>query len=109
MKVCRRLGAVLVWVSVIAGGNSLAAGGSFAQALEASCSCLVPMPEAGRSVGRLTPMKGDVQMSQARGYVGVKAEEAVYSRARIITGSKSSALLSVGVDCVLDIPANATV
>jgi hypothetical protein len=109
MKVRHRLNALLVCVSVISGVGSLVASVASAQVAEASCSCLVPAPKAGSPVGRLAPMKGDVQMSQAGGYVGVKTEEPVFAGARIMTGSQSSALLSVGADCALDIPANATV
>ncbi len=101
--------AVFACALVISAAAYLATGPVLAEPVKTSCSCLVTMPEAGGPIGHLKPLKGDVQISQASGYVVVKADEAVYSGARIMTGLKSSAFLSAGMGCSLDIPARTTV
>jgi hypothetical protein len=108
MKISHRVGAVFVCVSVIGGAASWSSGGAFAQTAGA-CSCLAPPSAADGAIGRLTQIEGNVQISQAGGYAAVKAEAPVYPGARIMTGPRSSALLGVGDNCALDIPANATV
>jgi hypothetical protein len=108
MSVRRRLGAVFVFASMTAGIVSLTSGEAFAQSAGA-CSCLVAVPTSGGAIGQLTRIQGDVQMSQAGGYEGLKADAPVYPGARIMTGLQSSASLSVGANCALDIPANVTV
>lgn len=106
MGVLGRYTVAFASVPVVAGFVALTVSGAFAQS---TCSCLAPASEAGSVIGRLTQVHGNVKMSQAGGYAGVKADAAVYAGARIMTGSQSSASLSVGADCALDIPANATV
>lgn len=108
MKVCHRFGVGFAFVAVIAGASFSGSGGAFAQAAQ-SCSCLAAMPVAGSAVGVITQVSGDVRMSQAGGYAPVKGEAPVYSGARIMTGAQASAALSVGANCALDVPANATV
>jgi hypothetical protein len=69
----------------------------------------VPAAETGSIIGQLTKVQGNVQMSQAAGYTGVASGAVIPAGARIMTGSQSSASLSIGANCALDMPANATV
>lgn len=91
-----------------AGLAAMVASSAVAQNASA-CSCLVPAAETGSIIGQLTRVQGNVQMSQAAGYADVRAGAVIPAGARIMTGSQSSASLSVGADCALDMPANATV
>lgn len=108
MKIRRQLNAVFVCVSVVASTVPSIGHGAFAQSAGA-CSCLAAMQARGSAVGRLTQIRGDVRMSQAGGYAGLKSEAPVYAGARIMTGARSSASLSVGANCTLEIPANVAV
>lgn len=101
-----RFGAAFAFVAFVAGGVLLAAPEAVAQQ---TCSCLASVPASADAIGRLTQVRGDVQMSQAGGYAGVDAEAPVYAGARIMTGAQASASLAIGANCALDIPANATV
>lgn len=99
MGIRRRLGAVFVFVVFAAEGILFATPDAFAQE---TCSRLATVPASAGAIGRLTQVRGNVQMSQAGGYAGVGPEAAsapVMMRAPEYNSRRKSRLPTVKNTC----------
>jgi len=70
------------------------------------CSCLVPAGSAGQPIGSIVAVDGHVQISGATGFSDSKVGTMLSGGNRIIVGPRSSASLSLGDKCPLQVSAN---
>tara|TARA_R110000751_G_scaffold172928_3_gene279353 strand:- start:68562 stop:69314 length:753 start_codon:yes stop_codon:yes gene_type:complete len=70
------------------------------------CSCLVPASVSGQPVGSIVAIDGRVQVSGATGFSDSKVGTMLNGGSRIIVGPRSSASLSLGDKCPLQVSAN---
>lgn len=73
------------------------------------CACVVPIDPDGQPVGLMTGASGQVQISQAAGFAAGSAGTALLPGTQIIVGPQSSASISVGASCSLQIQQNSNV
>ncbi|MDF2369191.1 MAG: hypothetical protein P1V21_00185 [Rhizobiaceae bacterium] len=80
---------------------------AFAQSQSlADCSCLVPAGAAGQPIGSIVAVNGRVQVSGATGFSDSKVGTMLSGGSRVIVGPRSSASLSLGDKCPLQVSAN---
>ena len=70
------------------------------------CSCLVPAGAAGQPIGSIVAVDGHVQISGATGFSDSKVGTMLSGGSRVIVGPRSSASLSLGDKCPLQVSAN---
>lgn len=75
------------------------------QALD-DCSCLVPAGAVGQPIGSIVAVDGRVQVSGVTGFADSKAGTMLSGGNRVIVGPRSSASLSLGDKCPLQVSAN---
>ncbi len=73
------------------------------------CACVVPAALNGQPIGSITGVSGQVQVSQAAGFGAGGAGTPLQLGTQIIVGPLSSALISVGASCSLQIQQNTDV
>ncbi|MEM6460955.1 MAG: hypothetical protein AAF724_03475 [Pseudomonadota bacterium] len=79
---------------------------SYAQTTEGDCLCLVDASNQEQSIGALLEALGDIRVSQTAGFTPGTTGTPLRRGDQIIVGPQSSALVSVGPTCRLQLPEN---
>jgi len=76
---------------------------------QADCACIVPAGPDGLPTGSITGASGQVQVSQTTGFAPGGAGSPLQVGSQVIVGPQSSASISVGGSCNLQIQQNSDV
>lgn len=99
---------VLAVSATVAAIGIVAPAGALAQTA-GDCACVVPAGPDGQPIGSITGAAGQVQVSQAAGFGSGGAGTPLQLGTQIIVGPQSSASISVGTSCNLQIQQNSDV
>lgn len=80
---------------------------AFAESAAPSCVCPVSVVD-GASVGSVSSVTGNVLVSHKASFIGAESGAPLTLGSRVVTGAKSSANLSIGGNCSVDMGANAS-
>ena len=72
----------------------------------AECACTTTVPDTEDTVGKITYSKGEVLYSGKFGFSNAKSGSKLYTGSQVSTGFASSASVTAGEDCELDVPEN---
>ena len=73
------------------------------------CSCVTSPTFSSNAIGKINSVNGDVLYTAAKGYQKGESGSTFVSNAQISVGEDSSARISVGATCKLNIPSNSIV